>query len=42
MVGRDFGDWEVWTNANCRGGNVRLEIDRGVGTVKAVSGPTSR
>lgn len=41
-VGRDFGDWVVWTNARTRGGNVRVEIDGGDGTVKRIAGPTPR
>jgi hypothetical protein len=35
-------DWEVWTYADHRGGNVRVDIDRGAGAVKAVFGPMLR
>ncbi|KJE24238.1 hypothetical protein FF36_01313 [Frankia torreyi] len=41
-VRRDFGDWEVWTNANYRGGNIRVIVGGGSGAVGGVFGPMPR
>jgi hypothetical protein len=41
-VYRHYGDWQVWTAANTRGGNVRVIVDGGSGEVKRVAGPLPR
>jgi hypothetical protein len=39
---RHYGDWQVVTASNVRGGNVRVTIDAGSGLVKWIGGPTPR
>jgi hypothetical protein len=41
-VSREFRNWQVWTKARHRGGNLRIEVDTRTGDVRAVHGPTSR
>ena len=41
-INRYYGDWIVYTNADQRGGNIRLLVDGDSGAVKRVWGPTKR